>query len=149
MTEFIHRDREEADLATQDQEAGLLYEMQQLLDAPPEQEDRERLAVIVDDMFALLPLRFEFDDCEGYLHEVTEEFPNWDGQVQALFMEQALLYEQLRDIRGELHQAEDSMRMRTATLHWLKVWTECLLLHQAEERRLRQIAVNFDPGGQD
>lgn len=149
MAEFTLQDREETEIETQRREVELVNELQQRLDEAPSDVDQERLLEIVDELFSILPVRFEFDDCNGYLHEVTDEFPNWEGQVQALFMEQAHLYERLRDIRNELRRIDDSERVRTAMVHWLKVWTECLLLHESEERRLRQIAVNFDPGGQD
>ena len=149
MAEYILRNCEATELETQRRQAELVLRLQQVLDGSPEEDRHQDLLPIVDELFLLLPVRFELDDSDGYLHEVTDEFPSWDGQVQTLFMEQAILYERLREIRNELRRPDSSAKVRTAMMHWLKVWTECLLLHEAEERRLQQIAANFEPGGQD
>jgi len=80
---------------------------------------------------------------------VIVECPNWDTQVQAVGIEQAFLYEDLREIRDQLEQADDSSDEVEALIPPIKEWIDRMQTHDQNERRLRQFAVNLDVGGGD
>jgi hypothetical protein len=125
-------------------ETELLDQLKEFLGRPPTEEFRPELTEVVSQLFTLLPLQFDAKTCEeDYLQEVLDEFPNWQAQVKTLQMEQAFLYEDLREIRDQLRDG--------APLHVLfpvlAEWIERLYKHEAEEHRLSQLAVNLDLGG--
>jgi hypothetical protein len=103
---------------------------------------------VVNELFLLLPVQFDAKTCDEYLRDVIDEFPNWDPQVQALWIEQAFLYEDLREIRDHLEQAENTPEDAGRLIPEVREWLARLENHDREERRLRQLAVNFEPGGQ-
>lgn len=145
MSKHEYDDAVDAELIQLDfWETELLDQLGELLSRSPTEEIRPQLTEIVGQLFTLLPLQFDAKTCEeDYLQEVLDEFPNWQGQVKALQMEQAFLYEDLRDIRNRLHDNEPLH----ALFPVLGDWIERLYKHEAEEHRLSQLAVNLDLGG--
>jgi hypothetical protein len=126
----------------------LVHELHQLMDSEPTENTRLRMLSVVNELFSLLPVQFDAKTCDEYLRDVIDQFPNWDPQVQALWIEQAFLYEDLREIRDHLEQADDTPQDVDRLIPEVREWLVRMENHDHEERRLRQLAVNFEPGGQ-
>jgi len=125
-------------------ESELLDQLRELLGRQATEDIRPQLLDAVNQLFTLLPLQFDAKATEEqYLQEVLDEFPNWHGQVNALQIEQAFLYEDLRDIRDQLRDDAPLNGLIPAIGEWL----ERLHKHEAEEQRLSQLAINLDLGG--
>lgn len=127
----------------------LAEELHQLMEGDPTENTRVRMLSVVNELFALLPVQFDAKTCDDYLRDVIHEFPNWDPQVQALWIEQAFLYEDLRELRNHLEEADDTPEDAARLIPEIREWLTRLENHDREERRLRQLAANFEPGGQD
>ncbi len=130
-------------------ETELVEALRHLSEMEPTETTRAQLVTAVNQLFSLLPIQFEMKACDDYLAEVTDEFPNWDTQVRTLRVEQALLYEDLRDIRDRLADADSTQAAEAALIPVIKDWVHRLQMHEKEERRLSQVAANLDVGGQD
>lgn len=129
-------------------QAELVDRMEQLIDEPPSEEVLTQLVEVVNHVFSLLPVQFDQKREDGYLQHVTERFPNWHEQVELLQVEQALLYEDLREIRNTLESGSDSEATLTSTAPQIQDWIARLRRHDQEEVRLSQVAMNLDVGGQ-
>ena len=140
-----HQDSTEIDRWTEE----LSDELRHLLDGTITDTTRLRMLSVVNQLFALLPVQFDAKTCDDYLRDVVHEFPNWDPQVQALWIEQAFLYEDLREIRTHLERADDSVASLNDLIPETRDWLDRLQKHDEEECRLRQLAVNFEPGGEE
>lgn len=106
------------------------------------------LVDLANQLFSLLPVQFDLKRSEGYLHDVTDKFPNWNEQVELLKIEQALLYEDLREIRDQLEAGVDSETTVVTIAPMIQDWVSRLRRHDKEERKLSQVAMNLDVGGQ-
>jgi hypothetical protein len=137
-------------VAQRDQrQTDLVEELRQLTEDEPTETTQAQLRAAVNELFSLLPVQFEFKSCDDYLGDVTDEYPNWDTQVRTLRVEQALLYEDLREIRDRLEEGDSAPSTSITLMPLIKDWVCRLQTHETEERRLSQIAANLDVGGQD
>lgn len=130
-------------------QAELVDRMEQLINEPASEVTLSQLVEVVNHVFSLLPIRFDQKRQDGYLHDVTERYPNWQEQVELLQVEQALLYEDLREIRSLLEAGSDSERTLTAAAPQILDWIARMRRHDREELRLSQLAMNLDVGGQE
>jgi hypothetical protein len=124
----------------------LLGELRELIADPPTELTRRAMAMVLDALFDLLPARFDSEEHGGYLTDVTRRFPHWQDQVDALRVEHGLLYEELRELRASV---EDADRFRTHSARILEAtaeWMDRVRTHEREERRLEQIACNLTVG---
>src|SRR4051812_32752453 len=87
----------------------LIERLGTLVRAEPSENVYNELVDAVNQLFALLPIQFDQKGSDGYLHEVTERYPSWDEQVELLQIEQAMLYEDLREIRDKLELGTDAV----------------------------------------
>lgn len=124
----------------------LLGELRELIGDPPTELTRRAMAMVLDALFDLLPARFDSEEHDGYLTHVIRRFPHWQDQVDSLRVEHGLLYEELRDLRASVEDAErfraHSARILEATAEWM----DRVRTHEREERRLEQIASNLTFG---
>jgi len=125
----------------------LLGDLREVLSLPPGPHTRPELVALLTRLFELLPQQFAMKEQGGYLSEVTERFPNWQDQVDALRIEHAFLYEDLRSLRNDV---DDPMRFRAAkesTMARIAEWMDRFRNHELEERRLAQLGMNLEIGG--
>lgn len=129
-------------------QAELIDRMEQLIQEERSEEAHTQLVDVVNHVFSLLPAQFDQKREDGYLHDVTEKFPSWHEQVELLRIEQALLYEDLREIRDTLEAGSDSAQTITSVVPLIRDWISRMRRHDREELRLSQVAMNLDVGGQ-
>ncbi len=125
----------------------LLGDLREALSQPPGPHTRLELVELLNRLFELLPHRFAMEEDGGYLAEVTRRFPNWQDQIDALRIEHAFLYEDLRGLRNDV---DDPMRFRASkklTMARIAEWMDRFRSHEIEERRLAQIGMNLEIGG--
>lgn len=149
-SEFIPADeRETLGLDIVQWEFLLMGELRELLGDPPSELTRRAMAVVLDALFELLPARFDGEESDGYLSGVTRRFPHWQDQVDALRIEHALLYEELRDVRASVEDSKGFGRSPERIMQGVGDWMDRVRTHEREERRLVQLATNLTLGGGD
>lgn len=114
-------------------EAELHHELQRLADTPLTADNRTHLTTVVHFLFSLLPVQFDLK----YRH-----VPDFDqftcerqADLQALRMEQAFLYEELREIHLELQAANSETGLATITAQ-IRRWLRRLETYESAERQL-------------
>lgn len=126
----------------------LLGDLRLALSEPPTPESRREISAILDLLFELLPARFQMEEAGGYLADVTRRFPNWQEQVDSLRIDHAILYENLRDLRKAIDGEPVSQRAARRLNDKIGEWMHRLRNHEREERRLSQLVMNLEIGGE-
>jgi len=130
-------------------EQQLLDELQHRLGEAPTPDTPRYLTDLLDHLFTVLPFRFDMKEKSGYLADVTKKFPNWQDQVDALRLEHALLYEDLRGLRASVDDERRYREEAPRVMQRIVSWMERLQKHDTEERRLTQLAANLMLGGEE
>jgi len=107
------------------------------------------IAAIIDTLLEKMPVEFELRDCGGYLEEVLEEHPNWQGEVQVLYRERCELFKKLGELRERMLRSQSVTRIANELQHDLRDWMNLYTAHQRHERRIVQNAFNYDIGAAD
>jgi len=100
----------------------------------------------------MMPREFELQDAGGYMEEVLEEQPNWQGQVRNLYQERCDLLKKLNELRIRMQDSLSLHQMRQIAgelRHELRDWITSYIAHQRHERRIIQDAFNNDIGAAD
>lgn len=101
---------------------------------------RDQLVSSINELFVLLPTQFGRKEAGGYLHEVLEEYPEWKRQIGTLWIEQALLYEDLREIRDHLEDVENVEAAQSWVSLKIREWGESYRRHVRQEEHFKQAA---------
>lgn len=117
-------------------ESELTAEIMDLSHEPLTAAAHAQLIQALDDLFRLLPQRFDLKEADGYLSDVVEEFPEHRRHVEQLRIEQALLYEDLREIRERLRDVSNLGAAQTWISASLHEWIARLQHHEEQEARL-------------
>lgn len=124
----------------------LLGDLRDLLEEPPDEQNRRWLRAILHALLDTLPRDFALRQQGGYLAEVVDRHPNWCGLVDGLQEEKRHLYERLQQLHARLlHHAGYSSIARQLRGE-LRDWMNHLIAHQRHERRLVQSAFNTEVG---
>ncbi len=110
------------------------------------------ISEVLDTLLKTMPREFELQDEGGYLEEVLEEHPNWQGHVRNLYKERCTLLANLSDLRMRMDDSVPLHQMRqiAAELRYeLREWITSYIAHQRHERRIVQEAYNSDIGAAD
>jgi len=126
----------------------LLGDLRDLLEETPNEVTAHWLAAVLDTLLNLIPEELSLKAEDGYLCEVLDDFPNWQGQVETLENEYYALCQQLHQLRkglieNDYHHTASRLRVQ------LHDWMDAMKKHQIEERRLLMMAVNYEVGGGD
>jgi hypothetical protein len=124
-------------------ERELVRRLHQLVGQPDNEATRTQMAAAIQQLFGLLPLQFDKRTCEDYLSDEAPASAAWASQVTALRVQQAFLYEDLRDLRQQLERGPAAAVLPTVK-PLLRDWLQRLAQHEQEERRLSQLAINLD-----
>lgn len=123
-------------------------DLRDLLDEPPDAETRRWLLAVLDELLDLLPNEFEFEDQEGYMSDVCDQFPNWSHEVDRLHNQHEDLYFKLLELRNRitLEQAFEyiASEMKSELQHWI----ERAQRHRDHEQRLVAAAYDLTLGGE-
>jgi|GEM_PF-719663 len=110
------------------------------------------ISEILDTLLKMMPREFELQDAGGYMEEVLEEQPNWQGQVRNLYQERCDLLKKLNELRIRMQDSLSLHQMRQIAgelRHELRDWITSYIAHQRHERRIIQDAFNNDIGAAD
>lgn len=110
------------------------------------------ISKVLDTLLTAMPLEFELQDEGGYLEEVLEEQPNWQGQVRNLYQERCDLLIKLNDLRTRMRDSQPLQKMQKIASELrdeLRDWITTYIAHQRHERRIIQDAFNSDFGAGD
>ena len=124
----------------------LLGDLRDVLQEPSDEQTRHWMRVILDALLKTKQREFELQQDGGYLSEVLEQFPNWDGQVAQLRREHEELFLQLRDLRRRLDHPQAFVEIAETVRRELRDWMALLRAHQRRTRRIVQTAFNLDVG---
>lgn len=110
------------------------------------------ISKVLDTLLTAMPREFELQDEGGYLEEVLEEQPNWQGQVRDLYQERCALLVKLNDLRTRMRDSQPLQKMQKIASELrdeLRDWITSYIAHQRHERRIIQDAFNSDFGAGD
>lgn len=110
------------------------------------------ISKVLDTLLTAMPREFELQDQGGYLEEVLEEQPNWQGQVRNLYQERCDLLIKLNDLRTRMRDSQPLQKMQKIASELrdeLRDWITTYIAHQRHERRIIQDAFNSDFGAGD
>lgn len=110
------------------------------------------ISKVLDTLLTAMPREFELQDEGGYLEEVLEEQPNWQGQVRNLYQERCDLLIKLNDLRTRMRDSQPLQKMQKIASELrdeLRDWITTYIAHQRHERRIIQDAFNSDFGAGD
>ncbi|MCA9017986.1 MAG: hypothetical protein KDA77_21865, partial [Planctomycetaceae bacterium] len=110
------------------------------------------ISEVLDTLLKMIPREFELQDEGGYLEEVLEEQPNWQGRVRDLYQERCVLLKKLNLLQTRMQDSLPLQQMRQIAgelRHELRDWITSYIAHQRHERRLIQDAFNSDIGAAD
>ncbi len=124
----------------------LLGDLRDLLEEPADNVTCHWLCAVIDALLETLPKDFQLRCQGGYLSEVTETYPNWQGQVDELKAGQHQLYSQLWQLRLKISNEERYEEIASEARGSLQDWMHELIAHQRHERRLMQSAFNLEIG---
>ena len=124
----------------------LLGDLRDLLEEPPDEQNRRWLREVLDALLDTLPREFAMRQEGGYLEEVIDRFPNWCGQVDGLREEKLRLYEKLRECRDHVARQASYAKIADELRRELREWMNSLVAHHRHERRLVQTAFNMEVG---
>jgi hypothetical protein len=124
----------------------LLGDLRDLLEEPPDEQNRRWLRAILHALLDTLPREFALRQQGGYLSEVVDQHPNWCGQVDSLQEEKRHLYERLQQLHARLLHHESFRSVARQLRGELRDWINHLVAHHRHERRLVQSAFNTEVG---
>ena len=127
----------------------LLGDLRDLLEEPPDEQNRRWLRAILHALLDTLPREFAIRQQGGYLSEVIEQHPNWCGLVENLQEEKRRLYERLQQLHARLLHHADYRAVARHLRRDLRDWITTLVAHHRHERRLVQSAFNTEVGAGD
>ncbi|MFI4852842.1 MAG: hypothetical protein ACIAZJ_27330 [Gimesia chilikensis] len=107
------------------------------------------ISKVLDTLLSTMPREFELQDEGGYLEEVLEEQPNWQGQVRDLYRERCELLLKLNQLRTRMRDSQPLQKMQQIASELrdeLRDWITSYIAHQRHERRIVQDAFNSDFG---
>tara|TARA_R110002111_G_scaffold227346_2_gene288921 strand:- start:49320 stop:49781 length:462 start_codon:yes stop_codon:yes gene_type:complete len=110
------------------------------------------ISEVLDTLLKMMPREFALQDKGGYLDEVLEEQPNWQGRVRNLYQERCALLLKLSELRTRMEDSLPLQQMRqiaSELRHELRDWITSYVAHQRHERRILQDAFNNDIGAAD
>ena len=110
------------------------------------------ISKVLDILLKAMPREFELQDEGGYLEEVLEEHPNWQGQVRDLYQERCDLLMKLDELRTRMQDSQPLQQMKQLASELrdeLRDWITSYIAHQRHERRILQDAFNNDIGAAD
>lgn len=110
------------------------------------------ISEVLDTLLKTMPREFELQDEGGYLEEVLEEHPNWQGHVRNLYQERCALLVNLRKLHTRMQDSIPLHQMRQIASELrqeLRDWITSYIAHQRHERRIFQDAFNNDIGAAD
>lgn len=107
------------------------------------------ISEVLDTLLKTMPREFELQDQGGYLEEVLEEHPNWQGQVKNLYDERCELLAKLTELQTRMQAARPLRKIADELRFDLQDWITSYIAHQRHERRLIQDAFNNDIGAAD
>lgn len=125
----------------------LFGDLRDLLEEGPSQETERWLKVVLDALLEKVPEEFELRSADGYLTEVLENFPNWEGQVEQLEEEYFSLLRTLRRLRGTIERSEEFDQIAQKASSELMRWMDAFRAHIQAEQRLVMLAANLEVGG--
>jgi hypothetical protein len=123
-------------------EGELIQQISRLSHEPLSTASRAELMEALDELFRLLPQRFDLKEAGGYLSDVVVELPEQRPHVEQLWIEQALLYEDLREIRERLRDVSDLAAAEDWVSGSLRDWLARLRQHEEQEARLSEEAAH-------
>jgi hypothetical protein len=107
------------------------------------------LLVILDALLEEIPRLTSLDAVgDEYLDQVLAECPHWTPQVDALRSAKIADYRQLAELRNVVAAQRSFAGLAEALLTDLVRWLSAFRTHRRRERRLVQMAVNIDVGGE-
>jgi uncharacterized membrane protein YccC len=127
----------------------LMGDLRDLLEEPPDEENRRWLTAVLDALLNTLPREFALRQQGGYLSEVLEQYPSWYNQVESLRDEQRMLYAKLRQLRNRLNGDEPYEDIADELRSDLRDWMNALVAHHRHERRIVQTAYTLEVGAGD
>lgn len=125
----------------------LLGDLRDLLEEAADDETAHWLEVVLDALLDTLPEEYALKSDHGYLREVLDRFPTWDGKVAKLEAGYTQLFNRLRQLRDRLSYGGDFQRIANAVSADLKDWMHAFVTHHQEERELVSLAASFEIGG--
>lgn len=125
----------------------LFGDLRDVLEEGPSKESQRWLKVVLDALLEKVPEEFELRSADGYLTEVLESFPNWQGQVDRLEEEYFELFQTLRRLRKEIGRSQDFASIAQEASADLMRWMESFRRHIQAEQRLVLLAANLEVGG--
>ncbi|MFV0446808.1 MAG: hypothetical protein ACK5Q5_24820 [Planctomycetaceae bacterium] len=125
----------------------LLGDLREMLEEPLTTQTRKWMLSVLDVLLDNLPQEHRLKSVDGYLGEVLQEFPNWQGRVDRLESQHYELYDRLSDLRDDLEVDALESSVAQALRYGLHEWMEALVAHRLQETDLLQSAVNTDLGG--
>ena len=149
MTTAVLEPRQEALAHHAALEHLLLGDLRELLEEPPDRQNRRWLLVILDGLLETLPREFLLKEEGGYLAEVLDEYPSWSPQVEQLRRQHGDLYVTLDRLRQRLSSNRPFREVADEVRSELRDWMNCLIAHNRHENRILQTAINLDVGTGD
>ncbi|MCA8995732.1 MAG: hypothetical protein KDA80_02070 [Planctomycetaceae bacterium] len=127
----------------------LFGDLRDLLEEAPNRETVRWLNAVLDALLETIPEEFELKSSDGYLSDVLESFPNWQGEVEQLEEDYYILMHSLKHLRYRLSQDMDFSIVAADISRELQIWMDSFRNHIQKEQRLVQMAVCLEVGGGD
>lgn len=127
----------------------LLGDLRDLLEEPPDAENRKWLLAVLEVLVDMLPREHELTLDEGYMDFVRDRYPSWNRQIEQLERDHDDLYYRLRLLHSRVRDNEWIGPVASELRHELATWMDAIQRHKAAESDLVVSAVNFDLGDGD
>ncbi|HUG94304.1 MAG TPA: hemerythrin domain-containing protein [Planctomycetaceae bacterium] len=127
----------------------LLGDLRELLEEPPDRQNRRWLLVILDGLLETLPRQFLLEEQGGYLAEVLDQYPSWRPQVDGLRRQHGELYATLDRLRDRVAGGRPFGHAAADVRRELRDWMHRLIAHNRHENRILQTAMNLEVGTGD
>ena len=125
----------------------LLGDLRDLLEEPADDETAHWLVAVLDALLETLPEEYALKSNRGYLTDVVENVPQWDGKVAALENEYFLLFQRLNQLKDIITQGDDFQRVANRVAIDLRDWMSAFARHHREEREIVTLAASYEVGG--
>jgi hypothetical protein len=127
----------------------LFGDLRDLLEETPNQETQRWIDAVLDALLETIPEEFALKCGDGYLKDVLDEFPSWEGQVSRLEEEYFALYRRLLELRRRLRSDRGYQEIAAKLSTDLRAWMDAFRTHLQSEQRLVLLAANLEVGGED
>lgn len=124
----------------------LLGDLRDLLEEPPDAENRRWLIAVLDALLDTLPREFDLKEEDGYLSAVLERFPSWSNRVDRLQGDHERLFEKLKELRGRVDRNAWIAPIANDVRRELRDWMLGLIAHHRKENRLVMTAMTLEVG---